>query len=814
MANPSPRPARARSARQPQPALLARFDRSGRRLIWLLGAGLVGLVLLGIAFASRSAQRAQPFDLTEAAYVGASKCVQCHADQGQKFANSHHDLAMDRATPQTVLGDFSGVELEHLGVTSRMFRDGDKYMVSTEGPDGKQHDFEVKYVFGVDPLQQYMVEFGRDEANGDNNLPRVQVLRLSWDTHKKVWFHLDPPDVADRLAPDDDLHWTGVAQRWNNMCAECHSTNYQKGFDVKSLTYHSTFSEIDVSCEACHGPGSKHIELAGQWFPGWNRERGYGLANLKRSAEDQIQACAPCHSRRNVIATGFKAGDNFYDYYANQLLTAGVYYPDGQVLDEDYVHGSFIQSKMYHKGIRCTDCHDPHTARLKHDGNQVCTSCHQHPIAKYDSVAHHFHKPGSTGAQCVNCHMPPTTYMAVDVRHDHSLRIPRPDLSLKIDTPNACTGCHIKPENVTAEKRPRLALYQDWMAAARDGDEEVQAELERANHWCDEACDKWYGERRRREEHFGEAIAAGQKRLPNAVDLLTKLLQKRPEEVPAIARATALQTLSEVDAQAAAEMAVHTIDDAHPLVRAAATDALIGHPNTGTAANLLADSLDDPLRLVRTAAARNLLQFPPSAQPPSAGPRLREVVGEWIEGLSNDSDRAGAHLTLAVMAEQQGRQQAAAAHYRDAIRVEPAVTGPRTNLAALLEGNLTRHANLAGGEVDTQSPIFQEIQELRKTELQLLARDVKLLPQAAPIQYRYGLALYVDGQKDLALEHLLKAAELEPSNFEYVQAVTLLLKALARWDEAEQWAGKLIKLAPPEDPGARQILSEILQHVP
>lgn len=813
MTNPHPHSGRTRSASRPAARTGSRtFSNLRSPRLWLPLAAAALLLAVGGWLVAANQGTAEPFDLSGAEYVGASKCVQCHADEVKKYAGSHHDLAMDRATPETVLGDFSGVELTHLGVTSRMYREGEKFMVSTEGPDGTQQAFEVKYVFGVEPLQQYMVEFGGDQSHGENNLPRVQVLRVSWDTQKKTWFHLDPPDVVDRLAPDDDLHWTGIAQRWNNMCAECHSTNYQKGFDVKTQTYHSTFSEIDVSCEACHGPASKHVELAGKWFPGWNRQRGYALANLKRSAEDQIQACAPCHSRRNVVAAGFKAGDNFYDYYADQLLTQGVYYPDGQVLDEDYIHGSFIQSKMYHKGIRCSDCHDPHTARLKHDGNQVCTSCHQHPQAKYDTVAHHFHKPGSEGAQCVNCHMPPTTYMAVDARHDHSLRIPRPDLSLQIDTPNACTGCHLKPENVAEEKRPRLALYQDWMLAARNGDEEVRAEIERANRWCDEACDKWYGERRRRDEHFGLAIAAGQKRQTIAVDLLTRLLEKRSGEVPAIARATALQTLSEVDAAKAGELAAEAIKDDHPLVRAAATDALVGHPITGQATNLLADALDDPRRLVRTSAARNLMQFPPDQQPASSGPRLRQVVLEWIDGLKNDADRAGAHLTLAVMAEQEGRAQAAIEHYRDAIRVEPGVTGPRTNLAALLERNLTSHATVAGSAEDADSPIVQEISQLRKAELQLLARDVKLLPQAAAIQYRYGLGLYVDGQKELALEHLLKAAEIEPSNYEFVQAVTLLLKALERWDEATKWAHRLVELGGPGDESARSVLNEIQQH--
>lgn len=781
--------------------------------LWAVGLGLLVLLGLGIWLGLRGVASSAPFDLSQAEYVGASKCAECHAQEVQKFAKSHHDLAMDRATPETVLGDFSGVEVEHLGVTSRMYRSGDKFMVATEGPDGTIGDFEVKYVFGVTPLQQYMVEFNLGEGHGENNLPRVQVLRMSWDTLKKKWFHLNPPDVSDRLAPTDDLHWTGVAQRWNNMCAECHSTNYKKGFDDKTLTYHSTFSEIDVSCEACHGPGSKHIELAGKWLPGWNRQRGYGLANLKHSAEEQIQACAPCHSRRNVIAEGFKAGDNFYDYYADQLLTAGIYYPDGQVLDEDYIHGSFIQSKMYHKGIRCTDCHDPHTARLKHDGNQVCTSCHQHPTAKYDTVAHHFHQAGTPGAQCVNCHMPSATYMAVDVRHDHSLRIPRPDLSLELDTPNACTSCHLKPENVAEEKRSKLPLYQDWMLAARQGDEEVKAELARANRWCDEACEKWYGERRRRDEHFGQAIAAGQRRTPEAVDRLTKLLSKPPADVPAIARATALQTLSEVDAKLAGQLASRLVDDAHPLVRAAACDALLAAPGVGQNANLLARALHDPVRVVRTAAARNMLQLPPEQHPASSGPRLRQVVSELIDGVRHDNDRAGAHLTLAVLAEQEGRQQAAIEHYRDAIRVEPAVTGARSNLASMLERNLNSQPTHLRSS-DTANPIANEISELRKTELELLARDVRLLPQAASLQYRYGLALYVDGQHEQALEQLMKAAELEPKSFEYVQGVTLMLKSLKRWDAATEWAEKLLKLAPADDPSARNILNEIQQKIP
>ncbi len=562
-----------------RPHLAAPSPRRVARQAALVLLGLIMLLSAGCNSSTPGVTTSKwtgKFDITDAKYVGSDGCIRCHQDQAEKFNGSHHDHAMQPADDSTVLGDFNDATLVHHGVKSRMYGDGKKFMIHTEGPDGVMTDFQIHYVFGLEPLQQYMVEIPTpDQTTSENKapqrdgeLPRVQVLRISWDTEKKTWFYLPPPDVDDKLAPSDDLHWTGIAQRWNTMCAECHSTNYQKQFEVpqshtklvglsenagstESMAetmnssnlpesvgkYNSTYFEIDVSCEACHGPGSVHTALAAKWFPGWSREKGYGLADLKATAANQIQACAPCHSRRNVIAGDFTAGDNFYDHYGSQLIAENIYYPDGQILDEDYVHGSFIQSKMYHKGIRCTDCHDPHSARLKHTGNQVCTSCHQHPVAKYDSVSHHFHAPGTAGAQCVNCHMPSTTYMEVDARRDHSLRIPRPDLSRKIAVPNACTGCHLDVNNVAVEKRDSLELYQDWMLAARGGDEEVQAEIDRANKWCDDACDKWYGEKRMRDTHYGEAIAAAQSQSPDASERVEELLKLKDHRAPALARA-------------------------------------------------------------------------------------------------------------------------------------------------------------------------------------------------------------------------------------------------------------------------------------
>ncbi|MEM9660257.1 MAG: multiheme c-type cytochrome, partial [Planctomycetota bacterium] len=151
-----------------------------------------------------------------ATYVGRHKCAQCHQPEMQAWSGSHHDRAMEVASEETVDGDFDNAEFNYFGVQTRFFREGDRFMVNTIGPDGEYHDYEIKYTFGLEPLQQYMVEF----PDG-----RVQVLRVSWDQRRQEWFFVAPPD-AEEMAfdPDDPLHWTGLSQNWNTMCAECHST--------------------------------------------------------------------------------------------------------------------------------------------------------------------------------------------------------------------------------------------------------------------------------------------------------------------------------------------------------------------------------------------------------------------------------------------------------------------------------------------------------------------------------------------------------------------------------------------------------------
>lgn len=789
--------------------------------------------------------RTVPEDL-QATYVGRQRCADCHQTETQQWIGSHHDLAMDRATPETVLGDFNDAELTQFGVTSKMFRLDGKYLVQTDGPDGQLAEFEVRYVFGVEPLQQYMVEFDRPADARPHEVARLQVLRLCWDTGGKRWFYLPPPDVRDEpLRSDDPLHWTGITMCWNSNCADCHSTNLQPGFDPATRTYRTTFSEIDVSCEACHGPGSLHVQLASRWSLFWDRRRGKGLVPLKDgSAEREIHTCAHCHARRtHVVDPSYAGGANFYDHFNHAALTAPLYHADGQIRDEVYELGSFLQSKMYAQGVRCTDCHDPHSLQLKHTGNQVCTSCHQHPAGKYDGQRHHHHPDDSAGAQCVACHMPATTYMEVDPRRDHSFRVPRPDLSTRIGTPNACSQCHLRETSplskvpsrshpgehgpsehgpsqglsVRAPERPehlRDADYATWIQLAEEGDVAAKAYLSYLDRWSSQWCAEWYGARPESDAHFASAFHLARRGEPAAEQQLLHLAGDK--KTPAIVRATALTELAQFESRAARSTFLDALADANPQVRQAAIDSLWSTASLDELA--LADHLGplliDPTRLVRTEAARVLARVPVRELRGSERAAVTTATAEYERGLLTQNDRAAGHAALGLLRESQGRTRDAIAAYEMAIHVEPNFSGPRTNLARLLEGEeppsalqpSPRPRPTGAGQVSDRDQ--QRIAELRAEELELARRNAELAPQLAGVQHRYGLALYLAGRLDEANVALERACELEPRNPQYLLALVRLDQEQGRFERARQGARRLVGLRP-QNAGYAQLLAEI-----
>ena len=660
-------------------------------------------------------------------FVGEAACAGCHSREAAAWTGSHHQLAMQPANATTVRGDFDGPKLAYAGVTSRFFRRDEHLWARTDGPDGALHDYEITHTFGVAPLQQYLVA-----------LPggRVQALATAWDSRPagaggQRWFHLHP---GEAITSQDPLHWTGATENWNFMCADCHSTNVRKRYDAPSATYATSFAEVSVSCEACHGPGSRHVDWASR--PAAQRSAGdNGLAialderaavswthdpatgkphrSKPRQSEREIDMCARCHARRGLIHEDHVHGQPVGDDYRVALLDEDLYYPDGQIKGEVYEYGSFIQSRMYAEGVTCSDCHDPHRPALAAWGDNVCLRCH---VAEtYSTSRHHFHAQASPGARCVGCHMPARTFMVVDPRRDHSLRVPRPDLSVKLGVPNACNGCH----------------------------------ADRTASWAARTVERWYGHAPTGFQRFAEVLAAGAEGAPGAPHLLATLAADRGQ--PAIARATALSRLARWSAGTTLATARAAVNDPSPLVRRAAVSVLAS-VDPAARAPLLVPLLADPVRSVRIEAVPGMAGLPADALSPADRIALDRVTAEFVAVQDLNGDRPESHLNLANLAIQQQRFDAAEAELRSALAIDPAFAPAAVNLAGLF--------GILGRDADAE-PVLR----------QALARDAK----NPAVLHALGLVLVREKRAPESMVWLAAAARhgAENPRYGYVYAVAL-----------------------------------------
>ncbi len=664
-----------------------------------------------------------------AEFVGRDKCIECHKEAWEKWRGSYHDLAMDIANEETVQGDFDDSIFTNEGVTSKFYQRDGKFFVYTEGPGGEMDEFEITYTFGAWPLQQYLVPF----PGG-----RMQALSIAWDVEGERWFHLYPEDPPP---PEDWLHWTRNAQNWNGMCAECHSTDLRKNYDPGTETYGTTWSEIDVSCEACHGPGSLHVQWAGIDPMARPASLDFELAVQTGDLESRqmVELCAPCHSRRTILGDYDHAQIEQLDTFLPELLSEGMYFADGQIQDEVYVYGSFVQSKMYRMGVRCSDCHDIHSLKPVREGNDLCLQCHR--ADTYNTADHHFHKEfyqdrPSDGWQCINCHMPQRPYMVIDYRADHSIRVPRPDLNQTDGTPDACSmvGCH--------DDKP-LQWSVDWYA-------------------------KWYGISRK--PQFGTVISAGRRGEPGALEGLVRIVDDRL--YPAIVRATALSLLRNYPPDAVIPVIKRALADEEPLVRHTAivqSEELSPEERV----ELIAPLLWDPVRAVRIEAARSLAGVPSDFLKADQREKLPEVLGEYEDTMAYSLDFSFAGYNLGNLYANMGKPDEAEKYYLEAIRIDDLFYPAKVNLAMLYnKGGRNREAE------------------------KFLLEALDANPDLYEVAYSLGL-LYAEIDRPVeAAAYLRKAAEGMPGYPRVHYNLGLLLQAMGNDLEAEAALGKALDLAP------------------
>ncbi len=678
-------------------------------------------------------------------FVGSAQCISCHASEGQAWRGSHHDLAMAEATESTVLGDFDNASFSAHGVNSRFYRKDGAFYVQTDGPDGKLHDYRIRYTFGWYPLQQYLVEF----PGG-----RFQALGLAWDSRSREaggqhWFHLYPDEP---MGHDNRLHWTQRDQTWNYQCAECHSTRLDKNYDVKTDTYRTRFVEINVACEACHGPGSEHTAWAraarqdpevakrpgkglslslgnpegGVWR--FDARQGKPVRSVPRNQHTEIELCARCHSRRGAVWSEYRYGAPLSNTHRLALLEPHLYYPDGQIKDEVYVYGSFLQSRMYRAGVTCSDCHEPHSQKLRARGNALCTTCHL--AARYDLPDHHHHEAGSEGAACTACHMPQRVYMVNDWRADHSMRVPRPDLSERLGTPNACNDCH----------------------------------EDRTPAWAAQTVADWFPKSTYRGGHFADALHGAQTGARDAGKRLLALAADADQ--PGIVRATAVERLRDYPQPESLFTMQRLLSDQDPLVRAAAV-RFLAVTDVRTQVDQGWPLLEDPDRVVRLDAARLLAPLLRQGLPDKYRTQLEQAVQTYKQAESVNADRPESQMNLGLIALAEGHDGEAESAYRRALDLDPGFSPGYVNLADLYR----QQGRDEQGE-------------------QLLRAGIDAVGDNAGMQHALGLLLVRQKRLDEALVHLRQAALLAPDLPHYAYVYALGLKGAGDTGQALKVLGE------------------------
>ncbi|MFK0090618.1 tetratricopeptide repeat protein [Pseudomonas sp. NPDC090755] len=761
-----------------------------RRGSWLRGLLLSALALMAVPAwaASESTGRAPAQGSPEHGYVATATCLGCHAEQAKAWKDSDHGWAMRDAKPANVLGNFANARFDEAGVKARFFRKGERFFVNTEGETGKPADFEVLYTFGHYPLQQYLVSLPRG---------RLQALTIAWDSRSKDeggqrWFSLYP---GQRFAPDDPLHWTGRYQNWNGMCADCHSTRLMKNYNDKEDSFATTWQEQTVGCQSCHGPGQAHVDWAKAAKPGQQshasaKDAGLAVDYKALGSQGLVEQCAFCHSRRQTLGVGQLPGHRQLDQSLPTTLRPDLYHADGQIDGEVYEYGSFTQSKMYAAGVGCTDCHNPHTAKVKIEGNGLCLQCHnsQPPVARfpslqakdYDSEAHHHHPAGTPGAQCVNCHMPTKTYMVVDPRRDHSLRIPRPDLAAKDDSPDACTNCH-------KDQKPQ------WAAKAIEG---------------------WFGQPQR-PPHYGENFHAVRSGEGIAFSQLNALLADKGK--PAIVRATAAEQLADLGSQSVISLG-WALKDSSDLVRAYAVSGFASVPPAQRLQPLL-PLLKDPTLAVRDEALRVLADVPLEQLPADSRESFKALMADYETRLRSNADLPGGRLNLAVLLSRQGRDAEAMDEYRQALKLDPYFVPARVNLVTLTSAaqrldeaeQLLRegvalekmpaadHGNLA-----YMLALLLVEQGKAEEALQWMETAAVALPQNVRIRYNQGLLLSRLNRRDDAIQALRSGLQQAPDDPDLLYSLLYLHALAGERREAFEYVQRMRKVAP-DDPRLQAI---------
>lgn len=721
-----------------------------------------------------------PQDEVHAQYAGSASCKDCHKTAYDAWQNSNHGLAERQLRDDMDRDAFEPRQsLAHNGRETEAFLDADGVAkILTRGFKGERKAYRVVRVIGNDPLRQFLIE-----APGG----RLQTCDASYDPHRKEWFDVFGSDAREA---GDWGDWTGQGMNWNAMCAACHNTRLRKNYEPQTNSYHTKMAEMSVGCEACHGPMKAHVEWQKNPPPGYSSEQRE--ENSKKGLSDptvhrldktrMLDTCAACHSRRMEVTGDLVPGESYYDHFA-LTVTDGTdtYYPDGQVRDENYAYASFISSRMYHAGLTCGDCHEPHSNKRLIQGNLLCMRCHsggtEPPAPVIVPETHSPCPPGTPGQDCVSCHMPVTNYMQRHPRHDHGFTIPDPLLTKEHGVPNACNRCH----------------------------------TDKSTDWALQEASRFYGDKLERPTRQRALLVARARR--GDADALDGLIRMLKSEVIPAWRATACHLMERwVMDTRATESLLHALKDDSPLVREASARVLVHscRNRNGTVRTAMRHLLDDPLRSVRVAAAWALVDELD----------LKTKAGrELTHMLDINSDQPTGRMRLSQFAYLRGDATAAIRQIRKAIEWDPNSPPFHHDLAILLNAtgdnqgavkSLQRAIELDPGEAEYHYKLALAMAEQGDMQASISAfeKTVALDASHARAWYNLGLAYHSSGQQAKALHALRTGEQNDPSDHAIPYARATIHAQMGERQEAIDAAGKALRLRP-DFPEAMRLLQSL-----
>lgn len=607
-----------------------------------------------------------PIDYGSREYVGSAACGRCHETIAASWQDSIH-IQMTRPVAEArIIGDFSpGTHLEKYGRAYQMSARDGRYVIAVAHQGGEFEPFEVHFTLGVNRFQGYL-----------SKLPdgRIYVLPVFWHRDTNQW--IDYKEITP--LPADSSH--EFRQIWNVNCFNCHATNLRQNFDSEARTYATSWTELGIGCEACHGPGAAHVALMKTWEadpasrPAYessarNRELGALLRIFSPKSADKRQVfdtCAYCHGNKTNYFVGMKPGDRYEDYAAPFLVSQpipaddpqGDFWPDGRPNRFNRPQ-ALMQSGCFLKGQAvCTSCHTIHGAKRPHSlkveaskTDLLCTQCHQQ-FQGPQLAAHTRHGADSAGSRCVDCHMSNVNWRMQLRRLDHTFAPPVPEMTARYGVPNACNTCHD----------------------------------DRTPEWAARTMDQWYGDRARRAEVARMAdvlYAAGSGDAASLAGLVGLAIDRR--KGPPI-RASAAEFIGRLAQQmppgnataAALAPAVNGLigaaADPEPMVRLMATRSLgivlerVGDLQKATS---LAARLIDPVRTVRAAAAGAFLNLGITSLDGTAGAALARAQDDYAQMLMTFPDTAANHVAIGMLRARQDRLAEAIKAWRTAQKLDP-----------------------------------------------------------------------------------------------------------------------------------------------